>query len=425
MKSATIRPHIVRTPIEVSLRLEPSNGIPTTQSFDFLDGGYYPDYGVTYLQVTPRISVQHRDDASISEALNAEGLTDDNTQSLQWLCSAGGEPTPIVSGQDGFSFPQGTDPDGNEIPKNTLRIASNTPINQPRTLICRLDYLYNGTKYRVEATLRLQAVNEGDGMPILESDIPTNGSYNPVRDTDKLVINLSMRTKAAEMDAADWEVSEWQKQMTDINGQHYWRRIETHLGVDQDGEPLENADDAEFANEGKKMTIDRTLMDEDCIFRVLTRFRGKDGIWYGHQAPDPDDPTITQDNGMIPTIYFHYRRKMPKLKVDIKGSSIFVAEDVEQLHYEAVVADSQGVIENPAERFLKATWYAFQGDQQGNADWQKIGEGFYITIPTSDIVDKDWGGGIMVDVEDRGPLSVLTDNTGAILTDDSGNWLVG
>lgn len=425
MKSATIRPHIVRTPIEVTLRLEPSNGIPTTQAYDFLDGGYYPDYGATYLQVTPRISVQHRDDASISEALNAAGLTDDNTQSLQWLCSAGGEASPIVAGQDGFSFPQGTDADGNVIPKHTLRITSNTLPDRPRTLICRLDYLYNGTVYRVEATLRLQAVNEGDGVPILESDIPTNGSFNPVRDPDKLVINLSMHTKAGVLAAADWEVSEWQKRMTDINGQPYWRRIETHLAVDQSGDPLENADDAEFANEGKKMTVDRTLMDEDCVFRVLTRFKGKDGIWYGHQAPVPGDPTSTQDNGIIPTLYFHYRRRMPRLKVDIKGSSVYVAEDVEQLWYEAVVADSQGILENPADHSLKATWYAFQGDQQGNADWQKIGEGFSITIPTADIVDQDWGGGIMVDVEDRGPLSVLTDNTGAILTDSSGNWLVG
>ncbi|MCD7935527.1 MAG: hypothetical protein LUG98_01560 [Tannerellaceae bacterium] len=370
-------------PLQASISIVPVGSVSARQtySFDFLE--YTPDYELTPLVLQPHCVVFDRDGV-IPGNINAS-LTN-----MKWM-EGEDKPGAIIDASNlNYEITDsGTD-------KGRIKIKRNIPVLTPLTLFFYAEYVdpRNGQILVFQDSHQVVCVNESPAIPGMKLDVPTAVFYDPFNDTPKQTIKATLMIE--------------DDVMTDTSRRRFWwfKQLENTIRLfdpELDPELVSVNDDT--------IVIDREFMGE-----------GVGIICKGEYANTEETlPNSASASALVETCTIC--RRVPDFDFDYSGVPGQIAPGQSIIYPKLIVTTNKKVIKNPLS-VLRATW--FTKKETAGATWQQVAHGEKPSISTTAITDStgksmDLG----LEVEDRGPLCILTDKDGNELTDQDGNILWG
>lgn len=305
------------TPLQINLSQSVSGSVTLEQTYDADQNEYSPNYELTPCALQPIISIIDRDGILKNGRVNSE-LTD-----IAWYRVENGvEGNALVTTPKKYVITSSGNDAGkllwyiNGAPQKPILLRFKAKFLDTRTNKVRditMDYSIrckNGTIYK--PTLLLSS---GDRY------------YNPLRDTDKQIINASLRIGTEECAKSKrqfvWEILRSRGQFSAIT-----------------------ADDLEIkiSEDGASVTLDRSLMGK----RICIRCRAK------YSAAG--NPASVELNDATPYKIVNIVRRIPFYDYDMIDLVDEVLPGTKLVNPKATIFDNQGDIENPT-RELQVLWW--------------------------------------------------------------------
>ena len=214
--------------------------------------------------------------------------------------------------------------------------------------------------------------------------------YNPLRDTDKQVINASLRLGSEECAKEKrlfiWEILRDRGQFSAIT-----------------------ADDLEIkvSADGTSVTLDRSLMGKRICIRCRAKFSA-DG-----------NPASVDLSDATPSRIVNIVRRIPFYDYDILDTVDEVLPDTKVVNPAATISDNVGEIANPT-RELQVLWWMAPNNSIHFENAVLVGHGMSPRVPT-DLLDPSRGAILALEVKDLDPLALAMDADGKVFVDADGN----
>lgn len=368
------------TPLQVNTSKTISGSVPLEQTYDANQDEYSPDYRLTPCALQPVISIIDRDGILPSGRVNSE-LTD-----IAWYRVENG-----VEGNALVTTPQKhvITSTGNDAGKLLWYV--NAAPQKPILLRFRAKYLDSRTNkvHRIMMDYSINCKNATLYKPTL---LLSSGDryYNPLRDTDKQVINASLRLGSEECAKEKrlfiWEILRDRGQFSAIT-----------------------ADDLEIkvSADGTSVTLDRSLMGKRICIRCRAKFSA-DG-----------NPASVDLSDATPNRIVNIVRRIPFYDYDILDTVDEVLPDTKVVNPAATISDNVGEIANPT-RELQVLWWMAPNNSIHFENAVLVGHGMSPRVPT-DLLDPNRGAILALEVKDLDPLALAMDADGKVFVDADGN----
>lgn len=368
------------TPLQVHYSKSVSGSVPLEQSYDADQDEYSPDYGLTPCALQPIVGIIDRDGLLQSGCVNSE-LTD-----IAWYkVESGVEGNALVTTPKKYVITTSGDKAGrllwyiNAAPQKPILLRFKAKYLDTRTNEVRrisMDYSIickNATRYKPMLLL-----SSGDRY------------YNPLRDTDKQVINASLRLGSEEC-AKDkrefvWEILRDSGQFSAINDDD----IEIKISAD-----------------GSSVTLDRSQMGKRICIRCRVKFSA-DG-----------NPASVDINNATPFKIVNIVRRIPFYDYDMINIVDEVLPDTKQVNPKATIFDNIGEIADPT-RELQVLWWMAPNNSSHFENAVLVGHGMSPSVPT-ELLDPSRGAILALEVKDLEPLALAQDADGKVFVDADGN----
>lgn len=368
------------TPLQVNTSKTISGSVPLEQTYDANQNEYSPDYRLTPCALQPVISIIDRDGILPSGRVNSE-LTD-----IAWYRVENG-----VEGNALVSTPRKhvITSTGNDAGKLLWYV--NVAPQKPILLRFKAKYLDSRTNkvHRIMMDYSINCKNATLYKPTL---LLSSGDryYNPLRDTDKQVINASLRLGSEECAEEKrlfiWEILRDRGQFSAIT-----------------------ADDLEIkvSADGTSVTLDRSLMGKRICIRCRAKFSA-DG-----------NPASVDLSDATPNRIVNIVRRIPFYDYDILDTVDEVLPDTKVVNPAATISDNVGEIANPT-RELQVLWWMAPNNSIHFENAVLVGHGMSPRVPT-DLLDPNRGAILALEVKDLDPLALAMDADGKVFVDADGN----
>lgn len=368
------------TPLQINLSQSVSGSVTLEQTYDADQNEYSPNYELTPCALQPIISIIDRDGILKNGRVNSE-LTD-----IAWYRVENGvEGNALVTTPKKYVITSSGNNAGkllwyiNGAPQKPILLRFKAKFLDTRTNKVRditMDYsirCMNGTIYK--PTLLLSS---GDRY------------YNPLRDTDKQIINASLRIGTEECAKSKrqfvWEILRSRGQFSAIT-----------------------ADDLEIkiSEDGASVTLDRSLMGK----RICIRCRAK----YSAEG----NPASVELNDATPYKIVNIVRRIPFYDYDMIDLVDEVLPGTKLVNPKATIFDNQGDIENPT-RELQVLWWMAPNNSINFENPVLVGHGMEPAVST-ELLDPGRGAVLAMEVKDLNPLALAMDADGKVFVDADGN----
>lgn len=368
------------TPLQINLSQSVSGSVTLEQTYDADQNEYSPNYELTPCALQPIISIIDRDGILRNGRVNSE-LTD-----IAWYRVENGvEGNALVTTPKKYVITSSGNDAGkllwyiNGAPQKPILLRFKAKFLDTRTNKVRditMDYSIrckNGTIYK--PTLLLSS---GDRY------------YNPLRDTDKQIINASLRIGTEECAKSKrqfvWEILRSRGQFSAIT-----------------------ADDLEIkiSEDGASVTLDRSLMGK----RICIRCRAK------YSAAG--NPASVELNDATPYKIVNIVRRIPFYDYDMIDLVDEVLPETKMVNPKATIFDNQGDIENPT-RELQVLWWMAPNNSINFENPVLVGHGMEPAVST-ELLDPGRGAILAMEVKDLNPLALAMDADGKVFVDADGN----
>lgn len=368
------------TPLQVNTSKTISGSVPLEQTYDANQDEYSPDYRLTPCALQPVISIIDRDGILPSERVNSE-LTD-----IAWYRVENG-----VEGNALVTTPQKHVITSSGDNAGKLLWYINAAPQKPILLRFKAKYLDSRTNkvHRIMMDYSINCKNATLYKPTL---LLSSGDryYNPLRDTDKQVINASLRLGSEECAKEKrlfiWEILRDRGQFSAIT-----------------------ADDLEIkvSADGTSVTLDRSLMGKRICIRCRAKFSA-DG-----------NPASVNLIDATPNRIVNIVRRIPFYDYDILDTVDEVLPDTKVVNPAATISDNVGEIANPT-RELQVLWWMAPNNSIHFENAVLVGHGMSPRVPT-DLLDSNRGAILALEVKDLDPLALAMDSDGKVFVDADGN----
>lgn len=368
------------TPLQVNTSKTISGTVPLEQTYDADQDEYSPDYRLTPCALQPVISIIDRDGILPSGRVNSE-LTD-----IAWYRVENG-----VEGNALVTTPQKHVITSSGDNAGKLLWYINVAPQKPILLRFKAKYLDSRTNkvHRIMMDYSINCKNATLYKPTL---LLSSGDryYNPLRDTDKQVINASLRLGSEECAKEKrlfiWEILRDRGQFSAIT-----------------------ADDLEIkvSADGTSVTLDRSLMGKRICIRCRAKFSA-DG-----------NPASVNLIDATPNRIVNIVRRIPFYDYDILDTVDEVLPDTKVVNPAATISDNVGEIANPT-RELQVLWWMAPNNSIHFENAVLVGHGMSPRVPT-DLLDSNRGAILALEVKDLDPLALAMDSDGKVFVDADGN----
>lgn len=368
------------TPLQVNTSKTISGSVPLEQTYDANQNEYVPNYELTPCALQPVVGIIDRDNILESGRVNSE-LTD-----IAWYRVENG-----VEGNALVSTPRKhvITSSGNDAGKLLWYV--NAAPQKPILLRFKAKYLDSRTNkvHRITMDYSINCKNATLYKPTL---LLSSGDryYNPLRDTDKQVINASLRLGSEECAKEKrlfvWEILRDRGQFSAIT-----------------------ADDLEIkvSADGTSVTLDRSLMGKRICIRCRAKFSA-DG-----------NPASVDLSDATPSRIVNIVRRIPFYDYDILDTVEEVLPDTKVVNPAATISDNVGEIANPT-RDLQVLWWMAPNNSIHFENAVLVGHGMSPRVPT-DLLDPNRGAILALEVKDLDPLALAMDADGKVFVDADGN----
>lgn len=368
------------TPLQVNTSKTISGSVPLEQTYDANQNEYTPNYELTPCALQPVVGIIDRDNILESGRVNSE-LTD-----IAWYRVENG-----VEGNALVSTPRKhiITSSGNDAGKLLWYV--NAAPQKPILLRFKAKYLDSRTNkvHRIMMDYSIKCKNATLYKPTL---LLSSGDryYNPLRDTDKQVINASLRLGSEECAKEKrlfiWEILRDRGQFSAIT-----------------------ADDLEIkvSADGTSVTLDRSLMGKRICIRCRAKFSA-DG-----------NPASVDLSDATPNRIVNIVRRIPFYDYDILDTVDEVLPDTKVVKPAATISDNVGEIANPT-RELQVLWWMAPNNSIHFENAVLVGHGMSPRVPT-DLLDPNRGAILALEVKDLDPLALAMDADGKVFVDADGN----
>lgn len=368
------------TPLQVNTSKTISGSVPLEQTYDANQDEYSPDYRLTPCTLQPVISIIDRDGILPSGRVNSE-LTD-----IAWYRVENG-----VEGNALVTTPQKHVITSSGDNAGKLLWYINAAPQKPILLRFKAKYLDSRINkvHRIMMDYSINCKNATICKPTL---LLSSGDryYNPLRDTDKQVINASLRLGSEEYAKEKrlfiWEILRDRGQFSAIT-----------------------ADDLEIkvSADGTSVTLDRSLMGKRICIRCRAKFSA-DG-----------NPASVDLSDATPNRIVNIVRRIPFYDYDILDTVDEVLPDTKVVNPAATISDNVGEIANPT-RELQVLWWMAPNNSIHFENAVLVGHGMSPRVPT-DLLDPNRGAILALEVKDLDPLALAMDADGKVFVDADGN----
>lgn len=368
------------TPLQVNTSKTISGSVPLEQTYDANQNEYAPNYELTPCALQPVVGIIDRDNILESGRVNSE-LTD-----IAWYRVENG-----VEGNALVSTPRKhvITSTGNDAGKLLWYV--NAAPQKPILLRFKAKYLDSRTNkvHRIMMDYSINCKNATLYKPTL---LLSSGDryYNPLRDTDKQVINASLRLGSEECAKEKrlfiWEILRDRGQFSAIT-----------------------ADDLEIkvSADGTSVILDRSLMGKRICIRCRAKFSA-DG-----------NPASVDMSDATPNRIVNIVRRIPFYDYDILDTVDEVLPDTKVVNPAATISDNVGEIANPT-RELQVLWWMAPNNSIHFENAVLVGHGMSPRVPT-DLLDPNRGAILALEVKDLDPLALAMDADGKVFVDADGN----
>lgn len=372
-------------PLQINVSLCVEGSVPDSQNFDANSDTYTPDFSITPLVLTPRVSRIDKD-----QVLDP-GPVNQDLANIRWYKSINGVSSVIDTDDPDFIISQsGTDAGRIAVKENvqpgqkmSLRFFAEYP--DPRT----------GQIYTIQATHSVSCRNATEVIPRLSLDAAVNTVYNPLRDTDTQPVHASLIVAGSEAPQS--------------SRLFFWEILRTDGSWSPVGSDIMDYD-VSVAADGASILVNRRLMGQQIFIRCRAAYDPK-----GH----PEDVSLS-DASPAQTISFV--RRIPYFDFDFIGVPSDIPADTREIAPKAVIRDIVGVIENPTD-VLRPVWYVAPNNGATSPAYSKVAQGMAPIISTNPVNNTN-GAIVALDIEDVGPLAAALDIDGAVFTDANGAVLL-
>ena len=372
---------IVYSPLDITSGIEITGNVPASQQYNLSDGGYEPDYTITYLSLKPWMHVTAKDDLTIS--------ADVAIVNPRWYALEDGVETEIMADDPDYGFDSAT---------GQLLVKRNLQPNMPLTLRFEGEYLDSrtGKVYPMMATQTV--VCDAVAMkPVLRLDMPEVNYYYPVREPNADVTVVARLGNAdKEVDAAQrifvWEIKRDDGSWTAVGD------TAAYDGADLDRE-------VEVSADCTSAVVHRDLMNERLDLRVRAKY-----------DPYGDPASVTLDTSS-PTATCSFLLQYPTLRGAILGSSRIPPGQTTIMPI-GKVYDSEE-IPNPA-NFFDLRWRVSTGVANGKVTYGDVVATGETPVISSNSIAQRYGGKVQLEIEPFDTWHVLADSDGAVITDSDG-----
>jgi hypothetical protein len=373
------------TPLTVTATITVDNTVSDNQVYNSFVNEYIPDYTVVPLILKPNVSIIDKD------GVLSDGNVNASLANITWTEVIGTTSTVITSSTDGYELVS------SGVGNGTLRVKKNLSPDTTATLKFYAEYTDSrtGQVYKINASYLLKCDSSSKGVPELELDIDPAHFYNPLRDTESIKVSAQLYVDGgicpASYRAFTWDISRDGKTFSTIGSS----KLHYYISVSSDK---------------TYCTVNQNLMGEKFILRCRAQY-DEDGT--------PSNDTLSDAS---PCKMITFTRLIPKYDVDIVGTSNIPA-GVSSIKVDLNVRDAKNVITD-YQKVFQPVWYGNEQNSSYSATPTTVrGYGSPCTLSTS-FVNKTYGSVIGCDLVDRGPMAALLDDSGNIITDDSGSIIV-
>lgn len=368
------------TPLQINLSQSVSGSVTLEQTYDADQNEYSPNYELTPCALQPIISIIDRDGILKNGRVNSE-LTD-----IAWYRVENGvEGNALVTTPKKYVITSS----GNDAGKLLWYI--NGAQKKPILLRFKAKFLDTRTNKVRDITMDY-SIRCKNGTICKPTLLLSSGDryYNPLRDTDKQIINASLRIGTEECAKSKrqfvWEILRSRGQFSAIT-----------------------ADDLEIkiSEDGASVTLDRSLMGK----RICIRCRAK------YSAAG--NPASVELSDATPYKIVNIVRRIPFYDYDMIDLVDEVLPGTKLVNPKATIFDNQGDIENPT-RELQVLWWMAPNNSINFENPVLVGHGMEPAVPT-ELLDPGRGAILAMEVKDLNPLALAMDADGKVFVDADGN----
>lgn len=368
------------TPLQINLSQSVSGSVTLEQTYDADQNEYSPNYELTPCALQPIISIIDRDGILKNGRVNSE-LTD-----IAWYRVENGvEGNALVTTPKKYVITSS----GNNAGKLLWYI--NGAPQKPILLRFKAKFLDTRTNKVRDITMDY-SIRCKNGTICKPTLLLSSGDryYNPLRDTDKQIINASLRIGTEECAKSKrqfvWEILRSRGQFSTIT-----------------------ADDLEIkiSEDGASVTLDRSLMGK----RICIRCRAK------YSAAG--NPASVELNDATPYKIVNIVRRIPFYDYDMIDLVDEVLPGTKLVNPKATIFDNQGDIENPT-RELQVLWWMAPNNSINFENPVLVGHGMEPAVST-ELLDPGRGAVLAMEVKDLNPLALAMDADGKVFVDADGN----
>jgi hypothetical protein len=373
------------TPLTVHCNIVVDNTVSDEQVYNSYSSQYVPDYTVVPLTLRPNVTVLDKD------GVLASGVVNSALANITWTEVIGTTETVITASNDGYEILSADNDNG------CIRVKKNLTPDTTATLRFAAQYTdtRTGQVFQLKASYLLSCNSSSKSIPVLTLDTDHSTLYNPLRDTATKKVTAQLYVNGGICPAS--------------YRQFVW-------DISHDGKTWENVGDSlmhyfvTVSSDGTYCTVDQSLMGSKFLLRCRAKY-SEDG--------KPSAVTL-DDNSPCKTATF--TRWIPKLQTEIVAAKSVKAGNT-QMQVDLIVSDTKNALSNYQDVYLPV-WYGNAQTSAGTVTPTTVlGYGAPLTIPTS-FISATYGGILGADLVDRGPLTALTDDSGALVTDEAGAIIV-
>lgn len=401
MKRTTI--HFNHKPLQLSRSIVTDESVPGRQTYDATNGGHVPDYTLTPLILQPLIGLIDPDGVIPS------GTSNGRLANIRWeqLGSDGKTWSAIATTDPDFAIVTETGEAGNASSDGLagrLYVKRNADPGKPINLRFSADFIdpRDDKTIRVAMDYCVQCDNATAPQATVSLDC-AHCVYNPLADPDLMTVSATVNTADGNPSPGDYELV-WDT----MDGTGAWKDL-------ADPDALQAA--VSPAADGQSVMVDRSLMGDECSIRVRLRHS------YSSKPGDPDFNAMTPLWNGTPHAVCVIRRKLPAIDAE-PAIMRKIPTDTRQLFGELTVRTQKGMVLRGTGGVLLPKWSTGLGTASGATPAMEVVSTELSATISTDKVHKQYGMVVDCDVVDAGPLKVLTDINGTVMTDGNGTILL-
>lgn len=385
-------------PLRLSTSIVTDESVPGRQTYDATTGGHIPDYTLTPLVLQPLVGMIDADGMLPSGGANGR-LTNIRWEMLQ----ANGTWKTVGTTDTDFSLVTEATNADHDGTAGRIYVRRNADPGHPISLRFSADFVdpRDGRTSRVAMNYSVRCDNATAPAATVSLDC-SQCVYNPLSDPDLQTVTATVNSAEGTPAIGDyllvWSLMDDSGKWTDVASANA-TMIEAKVSAD-----------------GQSITIDRSLMGHVCRIRCQLRHS------YTSKPGDADFNAMAPLSDHTPHAVCVICRKLPVTDCDLTVATNIPADSTKILA-EISIRTQKGAVLKNTQGILQPVLRTARRTASGAGTMETVSTELATMLDTSKI-DATHGMAVDYDVIDPGPLAILTDNDGTILTDDAGNILL-